>query len=75
MTQLPKRLKVNPFTESQHNSWQLFKMNRTIKLNDKQIKYVCNLYSEIFDKKVTPKETKLLILMIDRLDIAHANYK
>ena len=75
---LPKRMKVNCFTEKQYQQWQLFKLNRTIQLNEKQIKYVCNLYAEIFMKPVwypgTNESTKPLILMIDRLDIVYESY-
>jgi len=75
---LPNRMKVKCFTEKQYQQWQLFKLNRTIQLNEKQTKYVCDLYAEIFMKPVWypghNESIKPLILMIDRLDIVYESY-
>jgi len=67
--QIPKRLKHKSFTKKQYQEWQIFKLNRSIQLNKQQIKYIVNLYNEIFNKPLQNTEIKNLILMIDRLDV------
>jgi len=77
-TTIPKRMKPKKFTKKQKEDWKLFKLNRTVQLNKKQLEYVCKLYAKIFNKPLwypgTNESTKPLILMIDRLDIVYQTY-
>lgn len=75
----PIRTKVNCFNESQYNEWGVFMKERTIKLSASQVKYVCELYADIFSKPVyypcTNCSPKPLIAMIDKLDIVYNSYQ
>lgn len=75
---LPRRVKVNCFNEKQYNDWKAFKEIRTITISAVQVKYVCELYADIFMQPVyypcTNCSPRPLIAMIDKLDIVYDSY-
>lgn len=75
----PVRTKVNCFNERQYNDWKAFKEIRTITISASQVKYVCELYADIFMKPVyypcANCSPKPLITMIDRLDLVYDSYE
>lgn len=76
---LPIRFKANCFTEKQYNDWKSFKEIRTITISSQQVKFVCELYADIFSKPVyypcTNCSPQPLITMIDRLDLVYDSYQ
>ena len=76
----PYRLKsVRCLTEDEQVHYKAFKENRTLRLNNDEIKFVCKLYSEIFNKLYyePPKNSSLkpVYRMIEALDKVYESYE
>lgn len=75
----PYRFKaVNCFTDKQKEQYKNFIDVRTLRLNNEQIKLICELYAYVFNKPYYEPcrncSPKPLIKMIERLDIVYNSY-
>jgi len=77
----PYRFKARCLTEQEYNDWKEFKDIRTLKLEWKQVIYVCDLYASVFNRQKWYPEchncsgtVKTLISMIDKLDKVYNAY-
>jgi hypothetical protein len=73
------KLKPRCLTEQEHKEWGKFAKNLTLKIEDKQIKYICKLYSEVMQRQYFEPcrncSPKPLIYMIDNLNVVYDSYK
>lgn len=77
----PYRLKaVRCLTEDEQVHYKAFKENRTLRLNKDEVKFVCKLYSEIFNKlyyeppqNASPKPLFRMIEALDKVYESHEN--
>jgi len=73
------KLKPRCLTESEYKQWGEFKKIVTLTINDKQIKYICKLYSEVMQRQYFEPcrncSPKPLIYMIDNLNVVYDSYK
>ena len=77
---LPYRLKpVRCLTEQEHTDYKAFKENRTLTLSNDQVKFVCKLYSEIFNRPYFEPcrncSPKPMLAMIEKLDKVFGSYE
>lgn len=73
------KLKPRCLTEQEHKEWGQFTKTLTLKIDDKQIKYICKLYSEVMSRQYFEPcrncSPKPLIYMIDNLNVVYDSYK
>lgn len=72
------RLEFTCFDEEEHNWWKQFKKERTLRIEDDQVKYICKLYAKTFNKPYYEPcrncSPKPLIKMIEMLDKVFDTY-
>lgn len=75
----PYRFKARCFTEDEFIYWKEFKATRTLTISSNQVKYICELYANIFNRPVwfpcSNCSPKPLISMIDKLDKVYESYE
>lgn len=76
----PYRIKpARCLTENEYKEYSEFKQNRTLRLSNHQIKFVCKLYSEVFKKQYFEPcrncSAKPMIRMIESLDKVFDSYE
>lgn len=77
---LPYRMKpTRCLTEKEHTDYKSFKDQRTLTLTNDQIKFVCKLYSEIFNRPYYEPcrncSPKPMLSMIEKLDKVFDSYE
>lgn len=75
----PYRFKSRCMTEKEYNEWGEFTENKTLRLSNEQVVFVCTLFSELFNRKYyqpcSSCGTQSLIDMIDKIDKVYELYK
>ncbi len=76
---LPIRYKARCLTEKEYEDYKEFKEIRTLQINDAQRKFICRLYSNVFNRQYWEPcincSPKPLIGMIEKLDIVFESYE
>ena len=75
---LPLRFKARCFTEAEYNQWKNFVENRTLTISREQVKAICKIHSDVFNRTYqepcTGCSVKPLLRMIERLDVVYKSY-
>lgn len=77
---LPYRMKpVRCLTEEEYVQYEAFKNQRTLTLKNEEVKFVCKLYAEIFNRPYYEPcrncSPKPMLVMIERLDKVFDSYE
>lgn len=68
----PVRLKPRELTEAELNDWQEFQRIRTLRISDKQRKWLCRIYSDVFQvpyyEPCVNCDASPYLRMIERMD-------
>lgn len=73
------KLKPRCLTEQEYIEWGEFKKIVTLTISDKQIKYICKVFSEVMNKQYYEPcrgcSPKPLLYMIDSLNVVYDSYE
>lgn len=76
---LPFRFKARCLTEKEYNTWKEFTKIRTLKITSDQIKMICRMFADIFNRQYFEPclncSPKPVIDMISKIDVVYNTYK
>lgn len=71
----PQRFNARPLTEAESKEYKIFKDNRTLKISQIEINYLCELYASVFNKQLWKPDcytcqgtVRTMLNIIERLD-------
>lgn len=74
----PQRVKARCLTQDEYIAWGKFKETRSIKPDEEQDRFVCDLFASVFNRQIWypshNESRKPILSMIDKIDVVYDTY-